>query len=96
MQCLDDCHSYLLETFLKKEPSFNIRFYEIRENGEKIDGTTNEELLEVLIHRLKTLNKKVACKENSSAIIKLEEARMWLKIRTNDRVKRGVEGTNDP
>ena len=96
MECLDDCHSYLVDTFLKKEPPFNIRFYEMRENGEKIDGTTNEEILEMLIHRLKTLNKKIGCKENSSAIVKLEEARMWLKIRTNDRVKRRVEGTHEP
>lgn len=58
------------------------------------DGTTNEEVLEVLIDRLQYLNGKFPCRENSIAITKLEEALMWLNKRTADRVKRGVEGKN--
>jgi hypothetical protein len=58
------------------------------------DGTTNEELLEVLIDRIKFLNSKFACKENDEALTKLEEALMWLEKRTADRKKRGVEGSN--
>lgn len=56
------------------------------------DGTTNEEVLEVLIDRMNFLQSKFPCKENANAIIKLEEALMWLEKRTQDRLKRNVEG----
>ena len=57
------------------------------------DGTTNEELIKVLIDRLKYLSEKLASRETSVAITKLEEALMWLEKRTIDRLKRSVEGT---
>ena len=56
------------------------------------DGTTNEELLEVLIDRLLFLQSKFPCRENAIVITKLEESLMWLEKRTADRVKRNVEG----
>ena len=56
------------------------------------DGTTNEELLEVLIDRLNYLQSKFPCRENALAITKLEETLMWLNKRTADRMKRNVEG----
>jgi hypothetical protein len=56
------------------------------------DGTTNEEVLEVLINRMQLLQSKFPCRENSIVITKLEESLMWLNKRTSDRVKRQVEG----
>lgn len=56
------------------------------------DGTTNEEVLKVLIDRLQFLNNKFPCRENSIVITKLEESLMWLEKRTKDRKARGVEG----
>jgi hypothetical protein len=56
------------------------------------NGTTNEAVLSVLIHRLKFLNGKFPCRENALAITKLEEAKLWLDERTRNRVARGVEG----
>lgn len=56
------------------------------------DGTTNEELLEVLLDRLRYLNGKFPCRENALAITDLESARNWLFQRTRDREKRNVEG----
>ena len=56
------------------------------------DGTTNEELLEVLINRMNYLQSKFPCRENAIVITKLEESLMWLNKRTEDRKKRGVEG----
>lgn len=56
------------------------------------DGTTNEEVLEMLIDRIKYLQAKFPCKENACCITHLEEGLMWLEKRTKDRVKRGVEG----
>lgn len=56
------------------------------------DGTTNEEVLAVLIDRLQFLNGKFPCRENSIALTKLDEALLWLNKRTADRKARGVEG----
>lgn len=56
------------------------------------DGTTTEEVLEVLIDRLNFLQSKFPCKENACVITKLEESLMWLNKRTADRLKRNVEG----
>lgn len=64
----------------------------VKEYG--VNGLQNEQLLAVLVHRLGVLNKAFPCRENSLAITKLEEARMWLEKRTADREARGVEGTN--
>jgi hypothetical protein len=56
------------------------------------DGTTNEELLEVLIDRMNFLNNAFPCRENALVITKLQESLMWLEKRTADRLKRNVEG----
>lgn len=56
------------------------------------DGTTNEEVLEMLIDRMKYLQAKFPCKENACAITHMEESLMWLEKRTRDRIKRNVEG----
>ena len=56
------------------------------------NGTTNEEVLRVLIDRLNCMNKKFPCRENSIVITHLETALLWLEKRTADRKTRGVEG----
>ena len=56
------------------------------------NGTTNEEVLAVLIDRLNYLQGKFPCKENAVAITHIETALLWLNKRTEDRKKRGVEG----
>lgn len=61
-----------------------------------VNGLQNEQLIAVLVHRLGVLNKAFPCRENSIAITKLEEARLWLEKRTADRKARGVEGFNQP
>lgn len=66
----------------------------IKENG--VNGCHNEDLIAIVIDRLQCLNQgDFACRENSIAITKLEETLMWLRKRTDDRVKRGVEGTSN-
>jgi hypothetical protein len=60
------------------------------------DGTTNEELLKVVSHRLGTLNRKLPCQENEEAIKKITEAIELLELRTKTRVSRGVEGSMKP
>lgn len=102
MKVLTPGHRYELANFEKKdEPGQIIQFIEKvpAENpefpGQLItvsDGTTNEEVLEMLIDRISDLQEKFPCKENACCITKLEEALMWLEKRTKDRIKRQVEG----
>ena len=56
------------------------------------NGTTNEEVLAVLIDRLNGLQNKFPCRENGIAIEHIESALLWLNKRTSDRKARGVEG----
>lgn len=53
--------------------------------GQTVRGTTNEEVIEMLLDRLREQNKRVPCRENSIALTKLEEALMWLDKRTRKR-----------
>lgn len=93
-------HRYELSNFENKDKSGQIIQFiqkEPKEEGSTelvtiSDGTTNEELLEVLIDRISFLNSKFPCRENAIAITKLDEALLWLNKRTNDRIKRNVEG----
>lgn len=56
------------------------------------NGTTNEEVLAVLIDRMYYLQAKFPCRENAIVLTKLEESLMWLNKRTEDRKARNVEG----
>ena len=56
------------------------------------NGTTNEEVLRVLIDRMQSMQAKFPCRENAIVTTKLEECLMWLEKRTADRIARGVEG----
>lgn len=58
------------------------------------NGLTNEALLAICIDRLRGFQSgKFACRENAIALTHLEDAVHWLQHRTNERLKRGVEGT---
>jgi len=65
----------------------------VQENG--INGVQNEEVLKLLGMRLRALNAKFPCRENSLAITKIEEALLWLEHRTAIRVEQGVEGLDE-
>lgn len=65
----------------------------VKENG--INGCHQEDLLAIVIDRLRSFQSgDFACRENALALTKLEEAMHWLNHRTNERMKRGVEGKN--
>lgn len=65
----------------------------IKECG--VNGVANEDLIAMVIERLKCFqNSEYSCRENEMAITKLEESLLWLRKRTMDREARGVEGTN--
>lgn len=73
--------------FIQKEP--------IGEDGilkTVANGTTNEEVIEMLLHRLNYLQGKFPCRENALAITNLEQSLLWLNRRTELRKRKGVEG----
>lgn len=56
------------------------------------NGTTNEEVLAMLIDRINYLQQKFPCRENAIAITHIETALMWLNERTRKRKAQNVEG----
>lgn len=72
--------------------SFKIQNGPIKENG--VNGCQVDTLIETAKLMIEGLDAKVPCWENTMALTKLEEALMWLKKRTEERKRRGVEGTN--
>uniref|UniRef100_A0A6M3ISA9 Putative structural protein n=1 Tax=viral metagenome TaxID=1070528 RepID=A0A6M3ISA9_9ZZZZ len=67
-----------------------------KENSELVHiGTTNEEVIEVLINRLEYLQIKLPCEENGWAVSKLKDALDWLRRRTKKRVEQGIEGNTE-
>lgn len=98
MQVITTGHKYELASF-EGGPAQTLQFIEkvpTAEGSKELrtvnDGTTNEEVLKVLIDRLQYLNGKFPCRENAIVITKLEESLMWLNKRTSDRLARNVEG----
>lgn len=59
---------------------------------QRFKGTTNEELIEVLLHRIEGLNNKMPCFENVKAMAYLAGTLDILKSRTNKRKDLGIEG----
>lgn len=59
-----------------------------------VNGSTIEEVIELLVDRLRGFQSGMyACRENALAITHLEEAAHWLQHRTRLRRAQGVEGT---
>jgi hypothetical protein len=94
------CHSYMILSMDEhhegaEEILGQIRFQSgpVKEFG--VNGISNEALLAIVEHRLLGFQSgQFACRENAVALTKLQEAMMWLQKRTMDRMRRGVEGTN--
>lgn len=98
MSVNDAGHDYELHNV--EEGVQNIRFIKKEDDGEGNlktvhDGTTNEAVLQVLIHRLEVLEEKMPSEYNQKAIASLKDALASLEARTADRKERGVEGTQE-
>lgn len=100
MKIIEEGHKYELDnfesdgvqtlSFIKKVPTSPGS----SELESVMRGTTNEEVLLVLIDRLYYFQNKMPCRENALIITKLEEAAMWLDKRAMNRHSRGVLGKN--
>lgn len=100
MRILTPEHKYELDNFENKtKPGQVLQFIEkvpVAPGSTELrtvsDGTTNEEVIAVLLDRLNGLQGKFPCRENAVAITHLETSLLWLNHRTANRQKRGVEG----
>ena len=95
MKVLREGHKYEMDAFEEGGEPQTIHFIEkVPEapNETVFNGTTNEEVLKVMINRMQSLQARFPCRENAIVIINLEESLMWLEKRTADRKTRGVEG----
>lgn len=60
-----------------------------------VNGVTHEALLAILCDRLRAFQKgPYASRENAIALTHLEDAQNWLNRRTQERMRRNVEGTH--
>lgn len=76
-------------------PLAKIHFQEGPINEAGVNGVMNEDLIAMVICRLDHFqDSEFYCYENYMAIMKLEEALLWLRKRTMGREQRGVEGTH--
>ena len=61
-----------------------------------ISGVIDTDLLEIVRDRLKGFQEgKFATRENAIALTHIEEALLWMNKRVEDRIERGVLGTNE-
>ena len=87
------CHRYLV-TNNHVSLGF-VKFQEGPIHECDVNGVTQEDLLAIIIDRLQCFQAgSYACEENARALKKIEEGLGWLRYRTAERVRRGVEGTN--
>jgi|SRR5215831_14536118 len=95
------CHDYQIIDVSHEKADGGLLMAELHfQNGPiaevGVNGIQNEDLLALLIDRLKGFQGGLyKCRENALALTKLEEALMWLKKRTGARIERQVEGTHE-
>lgn len=101
MKTLTPGHKYELENFERKDrPGQVIQFIEKAQSpggptgqlDTVNDGTTNEEVLKMLIDRCQSLYDKFPSEETACSISHLKSALYAQQSRTYERQQRGVEG----
>jgi len=91
-------HEYRLETDTgggyMKEWAVQFQQGPIKEHG--VNGIQHADLLAILIDRLEHFQAgPFACRENALVLTKLQEALHWSNHRTDDRIRRNVEGKSE-
>lgn len=81
---------------IENEPLAIIQFQNgARKSDNSIHGVLDCDLLEIVRDRLKGFQSgEFATRENACALTHIEEALMWMNRRVEDRIERGVLGTN--
>jgi hypothetical protein len=87
-------NDYKITSFKTNQDLCTLHFQEGATKDVGVNGIFMEDLINICIDRLEHYQKSdFACRENAIAITHLETALLWLNKRTNDRIKRGVQGT---
>lgn len=91
-------HEYLivLDRGLQVPKKVEINFQNGARNIEgSIDGILDTDLLEIVRHRLQCFQLgEYSTRENEMALNHIEEALMWLNMRVENRIERGILGVN--
>lgn len=85
-------HNYIYVRHDVNSISFTIQNGPIKEVGK--NGCQVEDVIAVARHIVAELNQKFPCRENAMIVTKLDEALMWSRERTRNRLMRGVEGAS--
>ena len=92
------CHEYYLGPAIDEGAVGKFGYVQFQNGPVKefgVNGCHQEDLIAICIHRLRDFQSgDFECRENALALTKLEEALHWLRHRTDNRIERGVEGTN--
>lgn len=83
---------HYIET-INNKPVLDIQFQVGGTATTERNGVFIEDLLIVAYAKLNAFNKQLPSRENSIALMKIEEAIMWLANRKTERELRGVYGT---
>lgn len=86
-------HSFIYIRHDKNSISFTLQDGPIKEFGK--NGCQVTDIIAITKIIIEKLNEQFPCRENAMTITKLDEALMWQDKRTNDRIKRQVEGTSN-
>lgn len=73
-----------------------VQFIKRGDDGEMIPGTTNEELLDVLVDRTKYLDQTHPCDENKKGVWYMAIAAYYFRLRHILRQQQGVLSTDLP
>ena len=89
------CHHYRVSHPGIKTVDIAFQNGPINEIGVGVNGVTHEVLLAIVADRLRDFQKgPYASRYNALALTHIEDAQNWLNRRTQDRMRRGVEGTH--
>lgn len=91
MDIIEHGVEYSLSNFGESKGTQIIRFTEKTSSGNFISGTTNEEVLDMLIDRFHALNKKRFSAENQCAILLLKNIRQLLKKRLSKKIENVIK-----
>ena len=88
-------HSFLVVRAEDEKVIEHIHFQEGPVKECSVNGVANEDLLNMVLCRLQHFQEsEYACYENQKAVECIMDALSWLRMRTNQRTERGVEGTS--
>lgn len=91
MDIIEHGKVYSLANFGEENGSQDIRFTEKKSNGEFIPGTTNEEVIAMMIDRYHFLNKTNFSPENQTVILLLKNIRQIQRKRLSRKIEKVIK-----